>query len=512
MAVNAPDRRRVLRTGLGAAVTAGLGLSLTEQPAPATVRPAPARPDVRRPADVDNRAWRDLRDRVRGPLFRPSDSNYWALSLPANHRFADRHPAAVLCPRTTGDITEAIAWVRRQRIPVAVRCGGHNYAGYSSTTGLLVHLAGMRKVEVDVGALTVTVQAGARNSEVYEALKNTDLLLPGSRCPDVGMSGLVLGGGIGMATRRYGLTCDSLLRTTVATSEGEVLMCDERRDADLFWACRGGAGGNFGINTSFTFRLRPVAGVTVYDLAWEWKDAAAVLAAAAEVTGASGETAQDLSCQFGLRTAGDGTRVYAQGLYFGAQDDLERALRPLLKAAAPTRRFIEQRRVWPGMSHFHETPSGNPYLARSIVSKRHLTSGVIDRIVGHLDDWRPRSRASRSTVTFFAMGGKDAAPAPGDTAYVHRDARFILALTTYWSDTDPGPVSDHNTTWLGRLYDDLSKDLGTAAYQNFPDPELERWWSAYYGSNYNRLVKIKEDYDPSGLFRYPQAVRDRPGS
>lgn len=510
------DRRAVLRTGAATAL-AGAGAALPAGPASAAaVGSAAGSPGVVKPRsavqpeNLDARGWRQLADSVRGPLFRQQDANFWALSVPENHRFAQIIPAGILCPDTPADVARAISWASENQLPVTPRGGGHSYAGFSSTTGLLLSLARMRQVRVDTAAGTVTVQGGARNADVLAALGGTDLLLPGGRCATVGVGGLTLGGGIGFATRPYGLSCDSLISTVVATADGRLATCDENTNADLFWACRGGAGGNFGVNTSFTFRLHPVPGATVYNFAWDRRYAATVLKEFSDLT-AEPAYSRTLGAQYGIHTGAEPT-VYGQGLYYGDRTELEGILRPLLLAAPPATQFIEERKIWPAMGYFYATPSGNPYGTKSIVTPKLLTNDIIDRLVARIDAFPAGSPASSASVSFFAMGGADTAVKPGDTAYVHRDAHFIMSLTAYWGDTDFTEVRDTNLAWLDTLYQEMSADLGTSAYQNFPDGELKQWWTAYYGANYDRLVQVKQKYDPELLFRYPQAVRPDPRS
>ncbi|MFD8888721.1 FAD-dependent oxidoreductase, partial [Streptomyces erythrochromogenes] len=186
------DRRAVLRGGASAAL-ASVGTMLLSPPDSTAVPLAPAP----KPRNLDERGWDELEHAVDGPVFRKDDANYWALSLPTNHRYAETTPAGILVPHSAADVAESIRWADRNQLPILPRCGGHNYAGFSTTTGLLVHLAALRKVHVDQDAKTLTVQAGCLNRDVFAALKDTDLLLPGGRCPTVGVSGLVLGGGIG---------------------------------------------------------------------------------------------------------------------------------------------------------------------------------------------------------------------------------------------------------------------------------------------------------------------------
>jgi FAD/FMN-containing dehydrogenase len=492
------DRRAVLRAGAATAL-AGAGAALTAPDAAAAA-----------PQNIDERGWRDLANSVDGPVFRQDTANFWALNPPENHRYAQIIAAGIVCPSSPQDVARAITWASANQLPVTPRCGGHNYAGFSSTTGLLVHLGRMRDVRVDPVGRTVTVQAGARNSDIFNALSATDLLLPGGRCPSVGVSGLTLGGGIGFATRLAGLTCDNLISTTVATADGSLLTCDENTNSDLFWACRGGAGGNFGINTSFTYRLQRIPAATVYDFSWNRSAAPDVLGFFSGLIG-DPRYLERLSAQFGVGT-GSGNPVYGQGLFLGSPSEVQGIFDPLLRIAPPASRSVQELPIWSAMSRFYVSGNGNPYGTKSIVSARPVTGDTISRLLSHVDRFPRQTPGSSGSVSFFAMGGREARRRPGDTAYVHRAARYILSLTAYWGDTDYPEVRDGNLAWLDSLYQDMAGRLGTSAYQNFPDGELRQWWSAYYGDNYARLVQVKQKYDPNLLFRYPQGIRANPGS
>lgn len=459
--------------------------------------------------DVTNEGeWNSLEYRTTGSLFRAPSPKFYSLCESLNHRYSGRFPGGVLCAETETDIVEALAWCKKNKMRIVPRGGGHSYAGFSTAQdGLLVDTSKMRGVQVDVHAQTVTVGPGVRNSEVFQALQGTNLLLPGGRCPAVGVAGLVLGGGIGLATRQLGLTCDSLISTRVATSVGETLVCSSDQNYDLFWACRGGAGGNFGFNTSFTFRLHPVDTVTVYDLSWDWKEASTVLGSIAKLI--DDETYKKvISCQFGLRTRG--ARVYAQGIFFGSAADARKALTVVTAAAKPNFEFVEERKIWPAMSYFYVEAGSDPYLSKSIVSNSALSEDTIQALVDDMNSWKERSVDSFASVSFFAMGGQDAEVSPTATAFVHRNAHFIVSMTAYWADSDSDSVSNANCEWLRSLYSKLSYRLGGAAFQNFPDPELVDWWTAYYGENYSRLVAIKNKYDPSRLFEYAQSIGNYP--
>ena len=223
--------------------------------------------------------------------------------MPYNKRYAAIRPGGVALCADTADVQAALAWARRYDVPFAARSGGHSYAGYCASRGLVISLAPMRSIRVDQRALTVTLGAGTRNRDLHEGLAGTGLAVPSGRCPTVGVSGLLLGGGFGFSSRHLGLTCDQLLETEVVTAAGEALRVSPLEQPDLFWACQGGGGGNFGINTGWTVRATPVGRVAVYELAWPWRDAATAMTVLADLMTTAPGT---LSCRIGLGVAGQG--------------------------------------------------------------------------------------------------------------------------------------------------------------------------------------------------------------
>jgi len=203
-------------------------------------------------------------------------------------------PQAVVRCHGPEDVAEVIAFAREHGIGIAVRSGGHSFAGYSSTSGIVIDLTPQRSVVLTGGV--AKVGAGARLGELYDALLPHGLAIPAGTCPSVGIGGLTLGGGHGILGRMYGLTLDHLTGARVVLASGRVVDCDEGDHADLFWALRGAGSGNFGVVTSFTFRPRPAPRMTSFRLVWPYSRAAAVVAAWQDWTaGGPGELAADLA-------------------------------------------------------------------------------------------------------------------------------------------------------------------------------------------------------------------------
>jgi hypothetical protein len=196
---------------------------------------------------------------------------------PFNARFHDRRPNAIVSCASPHDVSEAISFARRHDVQIAVRSGGHSFAGHSSTGGIVLDVTPMRSVSVSGGF--ATIGAGARLGEVYAALQEHGLAIPGGTCPDVGVAGLTLGGGLGILGRTYGVTADRLVAAEVVLADGRVVECDEQRDEELFWALRGAGSGNFGVVTSLVFRAVPAPDATNVHLRWPFSRAADVIAA-----------------------------------------------------------------------------------------------------------------------------------------------------------------------------------------------------------------------------------------
>ncbi len=220
---------------------------------------------------------------------------------------------------------------------LAARSGGHSYAGYSSCPGLVIDVSSLNGVSVQLGMQLATVGAGAQLIDIYSQLGASGLLLPGGSCPTVGIAGLALGGGIGVFGRAYGMTCDNIASLQIVTADGSLRRCSPAQQRDLYWASRGGGGGNFGIVTSFTFTVHPIPSVTLFTLEWPWGEAATVLDAWLRwIPTAPNELWSN--CQLASNGTGGGGFLKVTGVFAGSTAACSSALAPLLSAvgAAPT--------------------------------------------------------------------------------------------------------------------------------------------------------------------------------
>jgi FAD/FMN-containing dehydrogenase len=204
-------------------------------------------------------------------------AGYDAARLLYSPRFDGTLPLAVVYCQSATDVSRTILWARQNNVRIAARSGGHSYAGYSTTPGVVIDVSRLASITVNAASGTAGIGAGARLMDVYRDLAARGVTIPAGSCPSVGIAGLVLGGGVGFAGRKLGLTCDNLRSFTMVTADGVVRPCNPQRNPNLFWACRGGGGGNFGIATRFTFTTHPVNTVTTFRAVWSWSDAARIV-------------------------------------------------------------------------------------------------------------------------------------------------------------------------------------------------------------------------------------------
>lgn len=489
------SRRGFLRI----AGTAALGVALVScstrtPPAPPTARPPTSPPPTAPPttsAAPQPPDWPALRERLTGRLLLPDAPGYRAAATPFNLAVAERQPAAIATCASPADVQACLDVVRSSRIPAAARSGGHSYAGYSTPDGgLVLDLGGMSDVEVRADG-TAVIGAGARLGDVYRALGQAGRCLPAGSCATVGISGLTLGGGIGVLTRNYGLTCDRLRSATVVTGDGRQVTASESSEPDLFWALRGGGGGNAGVVTSFEFGTAPAPDLTIFSMIFPARAAADVLGAWQEWIAAA---EPELWSNLGLTGGATGCRV--GGCFVGSSA----RLRPLLDdlssrtGGRAVSRSVQAMGYLPAMRYFAGSSAKEGFVA----SSRMLAAPLAEpgRVVELL------SGRSGLDLLLDGLGGAVSRVAPDATAFPHRTA--IASAQVYLGATAASRQSAAGS--VGEVQQGLSSLFGPGAYANYLDPNQPDWAQAYYGANLPRLKQIAQRYDPDSLLAFPQSV------
>jgi FAD/FMN-containing dehydrogenase len=428
-----------------------------------------------------------------GELFSPDSSGYEAIRRPVNAAYWEVRPRLVVVCRSVSDVIRAMAYATATGDRIAPRGGGHSFAGRSSTDGIVLDLSGLDGIRVADDRIA-TIGAGARLAQVYAALHTYGRTLPAGCGPTVGITGLTLGGGIGLLGRKHGLTCDRLVGAQVVLPDGSVVDCDHNREPDLFWGLRGAGGGQFGVVTSLRFDTVPEPMTTRIEA--HWSDVAFEELVSAWQAWAP-EAPDELTVNLALESE-PGAPV--QATLFGAPTLDEGSTRELLQE------FIDRAGVAPmielrgGLPYHHlkdtfADPRDLPERALRIRSEffsHAMSHRTLASLLTQLDD---PATVGRRQLTFTAMGGAYNRVAKDATAFAHRGERFLLEH-----------VADATDPWVDRSWAAAHADGSGHVYPNFPDPALEDWASAYHAGNYSRLAAVKHAYDPHRFFDFPQAI------
>jgi hypothetical protein len=488
-------RRGFLQAGaLGAAA---LGL------APAAVLAKPA-------LKLGPHGLRSLARDFEGRLILPGEDGFALAAWPNNARWAGVQPQAVAMCATEADVQRCIRWVGDSRMPFAIRSGGHNYAGFSTTPGLLIDVKAMNKVTLDLKNQTAWVQGGANNNDVAAVLRNYGVAIPSGRCPTVGTSGLVLGGGWGFAATHTGLTCDSLLGTELVMASAAARRIDANSDSELFWAVRGGGGGNFGVHTGFTFKLHQVGTVTTFNLTWAPGKQIELLRALQALQMAHptriSTRSKALPMAAGARPSRDSLYVETLGQFWGGEKELREMLAPLYAVAVPQIADIYEVDYWRGRDYLLTDDPNGLYDIRCSFVQKELSEAALDNMLNWMTRWPGGSLLQENMGILFAIGGKVKEVPRNATAYVHRDSNYIFEMEASWGPIDKPETVQRQRAWLKDYYDDMQRFLQPESYVNFPNRDLKNWAQAYYGTNLKQLSEVKRRVDPHNLFRFEQSV------
>ena len=322
--------------------------------------------------------------------------------------------------------------------------------------------------------------------------------------------GFLLGGGIGFNMRKWGVGSDLLRATDLVTADGSLVNASADRDSSLFWACRGGGGGNFGVNTAFTLQTQPVSTVTVFNITWT-KDLPRVLRLLlTELASAPDDFGSKISVtipSLSERCDKVGTTLSILGQLHPSKTTLKEIFKSTWELA-DTRNVKEDVAYWAGQDFLTETTYPYFYQEKSSYMK---AADIGEEAIAAMFDWAAKMPGTSmpSAFKFFQVGGAINRMGPTETAYVHRGFDWLFSVeANWWRPTDPLPLVEANLDWQQRFYEDVNRRTkAVGAFQNFPDPSLADWRSAYYGENLARLSQVKQAVDPSMLFTYPQAIR-----
>ncbi|WP_371670508.1 FAD-binding oxidoreductase [Streptomyces sp. NBC_00289] len=499
------DSATPTKSAAGTAATTGMSAHTTRAPAAVTAAAN----------------WTALARDLDGLLVRPGDAKWAAARQLYNTRFDSLKPAAVAYVAHQDDIRTVLSYAHAHGVHVSIRNGGHSYAGWSSGNGrLVVDVSKLNRVRAAGGS--AVVGAGSKLIDVYRALAAKGVTIPAGSCPTVGVSGLVLGGGHGVVSRAYGLTCDSLTQATLITADGKQLTANATEHKDLFWALRGAGNGNFGVVTELQFKTHPAPQAVTAYLSWPWAKAAAVVKAWQE-WGPS-QPDEIWSSLHVANTSGGTPTVSVAAFSLGTYGELQNAVDRLAHKVGANATSVSLRRrgyeeameIYAGCSsyandaqcHLPGTTPGRSaqgalqretYAARSDFFDRSLSAAGIQALLAQVKS----VRGGAGSVALTALGGAVNRVSPTATAFVHRRSRMLAQYIGSWRAGTSGTTVQ---SWLTSAHDAMKPYASGAAYQNYTDPTLTDWRKAYYGDAATRLATVKKQYDPNRFFSYPQAL------
>ena len=454
-----------------------------------------------------NEAIEKFKNTIKGRVLTPQDATYDEARQIWN-AMIDRRPAVIVQPADAGDVAPAIKLARDNALEITIRGAGHNIAGNAvCNDGLMIDFSNMKNVRVDAGKRRASAEPGATLADLDAATQKHGLATPVGINSTTGVAGLTLGGGFGWLTRKHGMTVDNLVSLDVVTADGRKLRANDKDNADLFWALRGG-GGNFGVVTEFEFALHPVgpeilAGLIVFPFA----QAKQVLTRYRQFAGTAPE---ELNVWVVLRQAPPlpflpqnvhGKEVVVLPVFYsGAASagqkliaDL-RALGDVLGEHVGVQPYCEWQKAF------------DPLLTRGARNywKSHNFTELSDGALNAIIEYAGKLPSPQCEIFIGHIAGAANRVAPDAMAYAHRDARFVLNVHGRWDS----PAEDARCIEWARAFFRASAPYASAgAYVNFMTEEESGRVAAAYGSNFTRLVEIKKRYDPENVFHHNQNIK-----
>ncbi|MFF8021145.1 FAD-dependent oxidoreductase [Streptomyces sp. NPDC007896] len=469
--------------------------------------------------------WSTLAGKLQGQLVLPTDSGYGVAKQLELGQFDSVNPQAVAYCVSSSDVSVALRFAQDNALPSAVRSGGHSFGGYSTTPGLIIDVS--RLNAITVGSGTVDIGPGAKNVEILNALAPHALVVSEGGCPTVSAGGFLQGGGFGFLTRPTGMACDAITSAEVVLADGCVVTASPTSHPDLFWAIRGGGGGNFGVVTRFTVTPHEGDQMAISNLIFPYDRAADVLhgvgqwlvdaprtigggAYLVQADAAPGtvpalnvflasrgtpaelasEAARLLSLTGAVTARQDAVMTYQQVMMmiFGCstltQDQCQRAGKS--PSGVLTRPAFGLERTRLGSAPYAQSDWAN--------------------VVTAFDADRKAGQARYLDFHFFGGAAND--PARTDTAYVHRDSLFSVNYRVLIND--PAQVTAETkavaTSWVDHGFDTIDPLSNGETYQNWMDAKLPNWRQSYYAENYARLKVVKAKYDPYHYFKFAQGI------
>lgn len=437
-----------------------------------------------------------------GRIVIPSDPDYNLARQGWNHA-VQNYPLIINYCQSQQDVRNAVLWSVNHSIPLRVRSGGHNYEGYSNGNCVLViDLSEMNSITLEEEKNLLHIQGGVTNRLLYDFVSQKGYPFPGGTCPTVGVSGYASGGGWGLSCRYLGLGCDSLEEFELVDYRGTVLKANEDCNSDLFWACRGAGGGNFGVITSMTFQLpKKTRNITLIEIDYLHVDSL-IQERFLKVWQNWQSTADNRMTLLAriYHTEADGPAMLVRGFFYGKPAKAKEMLKPflLLPNAVNNIEYVTFLEAVTIIGSFY--PPFEKFQAVSGFVFQDFVPSERAQLVSLIE--APAPGSVFTGLSLYALGGKVSETGTNDTAFFYRKARYILWLETIWEDDR---YACYNRNWIACRYPEFNS-LTTGSYVNFPYSGLYCYKKKYFGGHVRPLEEIKLKYDPGNVFTFPQGL------
>jgi FAD/FMN-containing dehydrogenase len=437
--------------------------------------------------------------KLTGTVIYPNDPEYWQARMNWNP-FTNSFPLVFVFAHETEDVANAVKWARENNVPIRMRSGRHALAKDFSQTngGIVIDTSKMINVILNEKHETATVQSGIRVGPLVRMLAQKGFMAPFGDSSTVGIGGISSGGGITAIQRTTGLISDNILHATIVDANGEILSVSERKNPDLLWAIRGGGGGNFGIITSYTFKIRRAPSrIGIFQIIWPWHQLDEVIDVWQRWSPCVDERLGTILEAFSKKNG----LLRSQGIFLGPKAELKKLIEPLKDVGSPLKVFIDEVTLseaiefWAPIEPLFDTQ--NTTWSSAWVEKLLPIEGI-----KAIRSFLKKATGSESNFFFLNSGGAMNSVPSKDTAFFWRHTKYYLEWDASWTEESE---SQKNIKLVEHTREQLQPYV-TGSYVNVPDLNIKNYGQEYYGDNFARLQKIKARYDPENVFNFVQSI------
>lgn len=450
-----------------------------------------------------------------GRVILPNEPGYNQARIVSNYYSSkNKFPDVIVYCQNQNDVQNAVKWARCHKKTIRIRSGGHNHEAFSTGTGIIViDVSEMKQIQIDKSQNVVTVQPGNTGGELYRKLYEVGLTQVGGTCSEVGVSGLILSGGMGPLLRKHGLSCDNLISLNMIDAHGAIITATaDNEHKDLFWACRGGGAGNFGVVTSMQIKVYPAQQVTWFNIGWDWNPSTVeqVFNGWQDFFGKPNNrffSHLDIWAKPFPSDKFHKQPIKVLGVFWGTPEEARKELEPLLKIGQPKEQVIEIVNWDKAIKLFEDSTAvfitDKPeYKSTGTFAMQKLPPEATSIITNTLQN----TSSPLFNVLLFSMGGASQEINPNATAYYYRNAKFFLCYSIQWLQENEDTKQTHEVDLLRQKLAPYTE----GDYIGNPDRNIKNYLKEYYGENVEKLMDVKRKYDPENIFQYEQSIPPAP--